>query len=288
MAGRKRATALKTLELLQSIQEDDSDAEIVIESDTDVYDLHEDNRDDSEVESSSDNESLVSESSNSEISDFEDETNSITDEDHVYQNNTTSFATSDGITWDLLNPNQKNSGRRSCYNVITKAFGPPAQAHRSIIKELVRSAWDLFIDESMLRPIQRCTEEEAQRVLQIDDWCVSLHELHSFLTIVYARGAHKATKIKIHALWNRLWGIPIISETMARNRFIEMMRFLRFDYKQTRSYRLATDKLALISTIWNIFVENCLKHYRRGTNITVDEQLFSYQSSMQIYPVHAK
>ena len=68
MAGRKRVTALKALKLLQSIQKDDSDAEIVIESDTDVYDLHEDNRDDSEGESSSDNELLVSESSNSEIS----------------------------------------------------------------------------------------------------------------------------------------------------------------------------------------------------------------------------
>ena len=109
---------------MQSIQEDDLDAEIVIESDIDVYDLHEDNRDDSKGESSSDNELLVSESSNSEILDFEDnETNSKTNEDHVFQNNTTSFATSDGITWDFLNPNQKNSGRRSCHNVITQGPG---------------------------------------------------------------------------------------------------------------------------------------------------------------------
>ena len=200
---------------------------------------------------------LVLESSNSEILDFEDnETNSKTDEDHVFQNNTTSFATSDGITWHFFNPNQKNSGRRSCHNVITQGPRPSAQAHRSIIKESVRSAWDLFNDESILRHIQRCTEEEARRVLQTDNWYVSLDELDAFLAIIYARGAHKATKIKIHELWNRLWGIPIISETMARNRFIEMMRFLRFDYKQTRSHRLATDKLALISTIWNTFVEN--------------------------------
>ena len=146
----------------------------------------------------------------------------------AFQNNT-SFATSDGITWNLLNPNQKNSGRRSCNNVIREAPGPSAQAHRSIIKESVRSVWDLFIDESMLCHIQRYTEEEARRVLQTDDWCVSLHELDAFLAIIYARGAHKATKIKIHELWNRLWEIPIISETTARNRFIEMMRFLSFD-----------------------------------------------------------
>ena len=125
------------MELLQSIQEDDSDAENVIESDTDVYDLHEDNRDDSKDESSSDNESLVLESSNSEVSDFEDnKTNSKTDEDHVFQNNTTSFANSDGITWDLLNPNQTNSGRQSCHNVITQAPGTSAQAHCSIYQRI--------------------------------------------------------------------------------------------------------------------------------------------------------
>ena len=81
----------------------------------------------------------------------------------------------------------------------------------------------------LLRHIQRCTEEKARRVLQTDDWCVSLHELDTFLAIIYARGAHKATKIKIHELWNRLWKIPIIFKIMARTRFIEMMRFLRFD-----------------------------------------------------------
>ena len=64
MAGRKRLTTLKALELLQSIQEDGMDAEIVIESDTDAYDLHEENRDDSEGESLSDNKSLVSEFQN--------------------------------------------------------------------------------------------------------------------------------------------------------------------------------------------------------------------------------
>ena len=131
-----------------------------------------------------------------------------------------------------------------------------------------------IIDEGMLGLIQRCTEKEARRVLQTGDWRVSLHELDAFLAIVYARGAHKATNIKVHELWNRLWAIPIISKTMARNRFIEIMKFLSFDYKQTRPHRLATDKLTLISTVWYTFVGNCLRHYKPGANITVDGQLF--------------
>ena len=67
MAHRKRHTALKALELLQNIQEDDSDAKSDAESDTSVYHLDEDNLDDLDSESSS-GESLVSVSSNSEIS----------------------------------------------------------------------------------------------------------------------------------------------------------------------------------------------------------------------------
>ena len=127
-----------------------------------------------------------------------------------------------------MDSNQNNSGRQSFHNVIREASGPSTQAHRSVIKESVRSAWDLFIDEGTLRHMQSCTEEEARRVLQTGDWRVSLHELDAFLAIVCARGAHKATKIKVHELWNRLWAIPIISETMSRDRFIKIMKFPAF------------------------------------------------------------
>ena len=181
MDDRQRLTALKALDLLQNIQKDDSDAETDIQSCEDVYDSREDNFNELESEFSSDNESLVSEPSNSDISDFADiETNSETDEDQDLQNNTTSLAASDETMWDLLDPVQNNSGRRSYHNICREAPGPSTQAKRSISKESVCSAWDLFIDESVLRHIQRCTEE-ARRVLQTVDWRVSLHELDAFL-----------------------------------------------------------------------------------------------------------
>ena len=42
----------------------------------------------------------------------------------------------------------------------------------------------------MLPHIQRSTEEETQRVLETDDWGVSLCKLDAFLAVVYALGAH--------------------------------------------------------------------------------------------------
>lgn len=63
-------------------------------------------------------------------------------------------------------------------------------------------------------------------------------------------------------------------ETMSRQRFREIMRYLRFDDKNTRAARLVTDKFAMISEIFDKFVENSIASYRPGENITVDDQLF--------------
>ncbi|KAK9686055.1 Transposase IS4 [Popillia japonica] len=57
---------------------------------------------------------------------------------------------------------------------------------------------------------------------------------------------------------------------MARNRFREIMRFLRFDQKSNRLARLH----AHMSYVWDTFIENCQKYYKPGPYISIDEQLF--------------
>ncbi|CAK9810950.1 hypothetical protein ANTPLA_LOCUS6738 [Anthophora plagiata] len=61
---------------------------------------------------------------------------------------------------------------------------------------------------------------------------------------------------------------------MPRERFKQILRFLRFDRRTERSKRLKTDKFALVSEIWNKFIENCQACYKPRQNVTVDEQLF--------------
>lgn len=69
-------------------------------------------------------------------------------------------------------------------------------------------------------------------------------------------------------------GTKFFSAVISRNDFTEILRFLRFDKKSIRSQRLQTDKFALISTVWNKFIENSQNCYKLGENVTVDEQLF--------------
>ena len=66
--------------------------------------------------------------------------------------------------------------------------------------------------------------------------------------------------------------------TMSRNRLCEIMRFLRCNLRSTRSALLQTDSIALISDIWNRFVDNSISCYKYGENITIDEHLFPTKS----------
>ena len=61
---------------------------------------------------------------------------------------------------------------------------------------------------------------------------------------------------------------------MGRNRFCEIIRFPRFDMWSITLSRLQMDKFALISAVWDKFIENRIVCYKPGENITVDEQLF--------------
>ena len=66
--------------------------------------------------------------------------------------------------------------------------------------------------------------------------------------------------------------------------FCDIMRFFRFDKQSTRLSRLQTDKFALISAVWDKFIENCIVRYKPGENITVDEQLFPTKACCRFTP----
>lgn len=126
----------------------------------------------------------------------------------------------------------------------------------------------------MLRHIKECTDAEGKRQQQDDSWSITPYELEAFIALLYARGAYGARKLSVKKLWSSNWGPRFFQDTMSRNKFLEIMRLIRFDMRNTRSQRLATDKFALASEIWNPFIENCILCYKPGEHIAIDEQLF--------------
>ena len=137
------------------------------------------------------------------------------------------------------------------------------------------SAFSLLIDRQMLLHIQQATQDEARRQTGTDTWSMSLDELNAIISIMYARGAYGSNTLATKNLWNGTWGQPSFKMVMSRDWFREIIRYLRFDIKSTRSLRLQTDKFALASYPWNNFITNSQRCYKPGANIAINEQLFS-------------
>ena len=65
---------------------------------------------------------------------------------------------------------------------------------------------------------------------------------------------------------------------MGINRFWNIIRFIRFDDANTRAQRMEIDKAAPIRDIWTMLNNSLPKHYNPIEHLTIDEQLYPYQS----------
>jgi hypothetical protein len=141
------------------------------------------------------------------------------------------------------------------HNVLRESAGPSSYAKRRISFENESSVRRFVLNEKILKHIKHCTEIEAVRRSGDNNWKLSLDELDSFISLLYIRGALHAKGLSTDALWSTKWGNRYFNETMSQKRFKEVMRYLRFDIKSTRSQRLLNDRFTLVSEVWNNFIE---------------------------------
>jgi hypothetical protein len=89
-------------------------------------------------------------------------------------------------------------------NVLREQPGPTPYATRSVSEDKVPSAWRLFIDDSILHHIKRCTEAEAARAGE-QNWSLAIEELDAFIALLYAWGAYGCRSVDYDVLWNVNW-----------------------------------------------------------------------------------
>lgn len=131
-------------------------------------------------------------------------------------------------------------------------------------------AWKCLIDETMLRHIHRSTIGYGRTV--DPEFDIELADLESFIGLQYARGVYGNTH-SISFLWSQKFGCKLFSDTMSRNKFCLMKRFIRFDNRQARGERILLDKFTHIRDIFQAFAENCRKSFTPGMSVCIDEQL---------------
>ena len=105
--------------------------------------------------------------------------------------------------------------------------GPTSYCHRSVVNSSPYSAFRLFIDEHMLRCIQKHTINHGKK--DNDDFDLHVDELESFIGLQIARGVLVGKNTPVKQLWSKEWGQLIFRNTMSRDRYQEIMKHLRFD-----------------------------------------------------------
>ena len=102
-------------------------------------------------------------------------------------------------------------------------------------------------------------------------------EMTAFIGLNLLAGLHKSNHEPILSLWSEKEGRPVYIATMFRNRFTDILKYLRFDNRATRAERRATDKLAAFRDFWTLFQAQFQKYYIPGTDLCVDEQLVAFR-----------
>ncbi|KAK9686069.1 hypothetical protein QE152_g37477 [Popillia japonica] len=106
----------------------------------------------------------------------------------------------DGTEWTAGAVGDTPAGRRAQQNILRELPRPSGLARQGIDEDKLSSAWLLIIDDRIRNHIEKCTEEEARRRQEVDDWSVSLQELKAFIAILYARGATGAKGLELESL----------------------------------------------------------------------------------------
>ena len=173
-----------------------------------------------------------------------------------------------GVTWNPLL--RARPGQANAPNIFRIKTG----VHPAIRNRAAAGAydcWKLFVDNNMLKSIQVLTCREATKINP--DFTLSLDKLEAFIGLQYARGIY-GKHHSIDFLWNKTYGPRLFGDTMPRDCFREVKRYIRFDNKDCRSQRLADDKFVHVREPLEKFVANCMFNYTPQWSLTIDEQLF--------------
>ncbi|KAJ8967818.1 hypothetical protein NQ314_002617 [Rhamnusium bicolor] len=121
------------------------------------------------------------------------------------------------------------------------------------------------------------TNEKGTSIYNESWKIISIVELDAAIGLCLLAGVIHSRNQDLRELWDEEVGIARFKATVSINTFEVILQCIRFDDEATREERRATDKLALISQYFNLFVDNCKKNYIPDVNITVDEQLYPWR-----------
>lgn len=189
----------------------------------------------------------------------------------------------DKFRWDHDPP---SVGRRREQDIIRQQPGITALARTNANN--LADTFQCFITKEMVDNIVLQTKREARRRIRAwnesnprelrGEWKpVDGVEVRAFIGLFILAGVYRSNHEPVSTLWSEREGKPVFTATMPRNRFSDIIKYLRFDEKASRAERQQTDKLAPFRDIWTMFTDQLPKYYIPGSDLCVDEQLVAFR-----------
>ncbi|XP_039953268.1 piggyBac transposable element-derived protein 4-like [Bactrocera tryoni] len=212
--------------------------------------------------------------------DYEDDEEEEVEENNELPASAEKFVARDGTEW-MIEPNVSRQVLRQ--NIIRERSGPVRCTEMLSIEQ----TFECFMNVEMADIIMRHTNKLAKETYNAynnahpnttpKSWTpVSITELYAFFGILIMTGANHSNGEHVRDLWS-VKNYPLYRATMGVNRLCSILRFLKFDDKNTRATRLLTDKAAPISELWTMMNNNLAAQYKPSSCLTIDEQLFPYR-----------
>ncbi|KAL0893983.1 hypothetical protein ABMA27_014057 [Loxostege sticticalis] len=237
---------------------------------------------DSVIEESSDSENERENTRNGNTRDEEEEYEDEEEESRDDDEGRTShhYRGKNRYKWSKRAPSRSRTRR---HNIITHLPGlaGPAREKRNM-SEL--ESWQLLVTDEMVEIIILHTNKKISEFRETHSSTgahtnyIQKTEMNAFLGLTILAGVFKSGHEDLEGLWDSDGtGRDIFRATMSLKRYLFISSALRFDDVETRNERKANDRAALISEIFNMFINNCQKSYSCSEYITIDEMLCPFR-----------
>lgn len=209
-------------------------------------------------------------------------TQSVNDSDDVtvIVPNTDILKGKDDFVW-LTKISANDKGKTPARNIVHIRPGPTQNA-KNVFTPM--DCFQTFFTDDLLEKIVIHTNEEIalKRVKYSKSNDGSLKnidkdELHALLGLLILSAVLKDNHLPSRDMFDTTLSGDRYRATMSERRFSFLLSCLRFDDKTTRENRKRTDKLAAISEIWDVLIENCKMNYKASSYLTIDEQLVGFR-----------
>jgi len=176
-----------------------------------------------------------------------------------------------GEVWSREPPNVRQT---MTHNIMHVKYGPTAEAKRKITG--ISDAFGLFVTKEMIEAIVKHTNSEGLKTR--NNWNLTTYdEIQTFIGLSILAGVFRSNYKSLLNLWSTEMGRPIFCKTMSLKRFKQLNVMLRFDDKDSRSFRRRNDKFSPIRDVFDLFVKQLPKYYKPSHSVTIDEQLVSFR-----------